>query len=144
MARLTNFIYCLNVERIQAIDGKGESINAIGILSAITPEFVPGTYSFSVVFSVLDIDFSGNNTIQIIFSKEGVQEPLVDSGVIALSPMADENEIGLPKEHRGLNMSMDFRNIVFESEGLYHTTVYFDGVLLEKASVYVKGKRTAI
>jgi len=141
MAKLANFIYCINAERVPANDGKGDSINAIGVLSALTPEFVPGTFSFSIIFSVLDIDISGNNTIQIIFSKETEEKNLVDSGVITLPAIPDTNEIGLPNEYRGLNMSMDFRNVVFESEGLYNTTVIFNGQLLTNKPVYVKGKR---
>ena len=49
MAKLTNLIYCLNAERVSANDGKGDSINAMGVLSALTPEFVPGTFSFSII-----------------------------------------------------------------------------------------------
>ena len=80
MADLTNFIYCINAERIPSKNGKTDSVNAIGVLSSLTPEFVPGTFSFSVIFSVLDIDISGNNTVQITFFREGEQENLVDSG----------------------------------------------------------------
>ena len=141
MAKLTNFIYCLNAQRVSADDGKGDSINAMGVLSALTPEFVPGTFSFSIIFSVLDIDISGNNTIQIIFARDGEKENLVDSGVIAIPPIADEDEVGLPGEYKGLNMSLDFRNVIFESDGLYNTSVFFNNELLGNAPVYVKGKR---
>lgn len=141
MAKLTNFIYCINAERIPAGDGKGESINAMGVLSALTPEFVPGTFSFSIIFSVLDVEVSGNNTIQIIFSKDGEEKGLIDSGIITIPPMPTENEIGLPDEYKGLNMSMDFRNVIFEAEGLYDTAVFFNGQLLGHNPIYVKGKR---
>lgn len=141
MAKLTNFIYCINAERVPSNDGKGDSINAIGVLSALTPEFVPGTFSFSIIFSILDIDVSGNNAIQIILSKKGEDKPLVDSGIINLPSMPDTNEIGLPSEYKGLNMSMDFRNVIFETEGTYNTAVFFNGQLLANNPIYVKGKR---
>lgn len=141
MARLTNFIYCINAERVPSNEGKGESINAIGVLSALTPEFVPGTFSFSIIFSVLDIDISANNTIQIIFSKNGEEKNLVNSGVITIPPLPNGDEIGLPNEYKGLNMSMDFRNVIFETEGLYNTSVIFNGQLLADNFIYVKGKR---
>ena len=61
MAELTNFIYCINAERIPSKDGKSDSVNAIGVLSSLTPEFVPGTFSFSIIFSVLDVNISESN-----------------------------------------------------------------------------------
>ena len=39
------------------------------------------------------------------------------------------------------NMSMDFRNVIFETEGLYNTSVIFNGQLLADNFIYVKGKR---
>lgn len=142
MAKLTNFIYCINAERVPSNEGKGESINAMGVLSALTPEFVPGTFSFSIIFSVLDVDVSTNNTIQIKFSKDGEEKNLVNTGVITIPPLPnDDDVIRLPKEYKGLNMSMDFRNVIFETEGLYNTSVIFNGSLLADNFIYVKGKR---
>ncbi|HJC48535.1 MAG TPA: hypothetical protein IAA04_10830 [Candidatus Lachnoclostridium pullistercoris] len=142
MADLTNFIYCINAERIPSKNGKTDSVNAIGVLSSLTPEFVPGTFSFSVIFSVLDIDISGNNTVQITFFREGEQENLVDSGVITIPPLSpDSDDIQLPPKYQGLNMSMDFRNVIFEQEGLYNTKVIFNDQVLAIKPIYVKGKR---
>lgn len=141
MAKLTNFIYCINAERVPANEGKGERMDAIGVLSAITPEFVPGTFSFSIIFSVLDVDVSVDNTIQIKFSKCGEEKNLVDTGVVTIPSLPNEDEIGLPNEYKGLNMSMDFRNVIFETEGLYNTAVLFNNQLLADNIIYVKGKR---
>ena len=40
MAKVTSFVYCLNASRMITADGKGEMINAEGVLSTITPEYV--------------------------------------------------------------------------------------------------------
>lgn len=141
MANLTNFIYCINAERVPAGNGKGESINAIGVLATLTPEFVPGTFSFSIIFSILDIDISGNNIIRIVFSKDGEDKTLVDSGTVLIPPISNDDAIDLPAEYKGLNMSMDFRNVIFESEGIYKTTIFFNDQLLSVNPIYVKGKR---
>lgn len=141
MANLTNFIYCINAERVPAGDGNGDSINAMGVLSTLTPEFVPGTFSFSIIFSVLDVNVLGNNTIQIVFSKEGEEKGLINTGIITIPPMPNEDKSGLPDRFKGLNMSMDFRNVIFEEEGLYNTAVFFNGQLLANNPIYVKGKR---
>jgi hypothetical protein len=60
MARITNFIYCMsaNTSDIEA--------NALGILSAITPEYVPGSFSFSVLCSIVDIE-NGTHNIAMKF-----------------------------------------------------------------------------
>ena len=139
MAELKNFIYCLNAERIQTPDGKGDTINAMGVVSALTPEFVPGAFSFAIIFSILDLNINEDNKIQIIFkSKDGKE--LVNTGEIKL-PLLPENDTNLPKEYSGLNMSMDFRNVVFEEEGVYTTQVIFNDVQLSDCSIYVKGRR---
>lgn len=139
MARLTNFIYCLNAERIAAPDGSGESMNARGVLPVITPEFVPGTFSFSIIFSIQGIDIGNSNTMQILFLKE--DKALVDSGVITIPPMTNLKEDGLPMEYKGLNMSMDLRNVVFEKEGVYTTKIILNKEEIGDNPIYVKGKR---
>ena len=142
MAKLTSFVYCLNVERIKPADGQGENINAMGLLTALIPEYIPGTFSFSIAFSVLDIDVaSSNNNIRIVFLRKDGDLIVVDSGIINLPKLEDPNEISIPNEFKGLNMSMDLRNVVFEKEGVYTTKIYFNGDLLHESPIYVKGKR---
>lgn len=138
MARLGNFIYCLNAERVPAVNGKGDTINAMGVLSALTLEFMPGTFSFSIIFSVLDADASQRNEIQIVFSKKDTV--LIDSGVISIPPIESTDNYDLPKEYKGLNMSMDFRNVIFKEEGLYQTKVVFNNQEVGINEIYVKGK----
>ena len=135
MSKITNFVYCLSVER------ENENINANNIISVLTPEFVPGSFSFSLIFSVLDLDISKENSVQIIFKTAEGESTLVDSGEINIPIPEIKNEIDLPSEQVGLNMSMDLRNVVFEKEGLYVTNVYINKTLLLEKEIYVKGKR---
>lgn len=141
MARLENFIYCLNAVR-EVEDGQpGSNINALGVLASITPEYMPGTFSFSIIFTVLNIDITkADNTVQVKFYRECDGKTLIDSGILQMPSMEDEG-IGLPKEYKGLNMSMDCRNVVFDSEGIYATQIYFNGELIGEKKIYVKGKR---
>ena len=97
MAKLANFIYCISADRVPANDGKGVSINAMGVMTALTPEFLPGTFTFSVIFSVLDIDVSVDNSIRIVFSKDGEEADLVNTGIIMLPPMPEPDEVELPR-----------------------------------------------
>lgn len=140
MAKLTSFVYCINAERVPALDGKGEGINAMGVVSALMPEFVPGTFSFSVIFSILDVDIAKENKIRIIF-KDNKNAHMIDTGDLALPANSDDSVLKLPSEHRGLNLSMDFRNVVFEENGEYCTEIYFNDSLLSSNPIYVQGRR---
>ena len=140
MATLANFLYCLNAERHQNPQGQGESINAMGVLTVFTPEFVPGAFSFSILFSVLDIDANANGQIRIVFKDDKGNE-LINTGDITIPPVPTDVGVQLPSKYVGYNLSMDFRNVVFESEGEYATDVYFNGVLLGTNPIYVKGRR---
>lgn len=143
MASLENFIYCLNAERVVNENGEiGSNINALGVLATITPEYVPGAFSFSVIFTVLGVDMSSaENTVQVKFCRENDDKILVDSGILQLPAMPDDTGIELPGEYKGLNMSMDCRNVVFESEGVYVARIYFNEKFLGEKKIYVKGKR---
>ena len=142
MATLTNFIYCLNAERVSSGDGNGEGINAMGIMSTLMPEFVPGTFSFSVILSILDIDvMEGCNKLQIMF-KDEEGNAIVDTGELSLPVLPEDEEPQIPKEYKGLNLSMDFRNVIFEKNGVYNTEIYLNGELLSANPIYVKGKRS--
>lgn len=138
MANLSNFLYCLNAERQQS--PQGESINAMGVLSVFTPEFVPGLFSFSIIFSILDIDSSSNSQIKIIFRDNSGNE-LINTGIISIPPIPKEDGIQLPSRYVGYNLSMDFRNVIFEKEGEYTTEIYFDNMLIGSKPIYVKGRR---
>lgn len=140
MAKLTSFVYCVNAERVPALEGKGEGINAIGVVSALMPEFVPGTFSFSIIFSILDVDTTKENKIRIVF-KDNKGRYMVDTGDLGLPANSDEGVLKLPAEYRGLNLSMDFRNVVFEENGEYCTEIYFNDSFLSSNPIYVQGRR---
>jgi len=140
MANLANFLYCLNAERQQAPQGQGESINAMGVLTVLTPEFVPGLFSFSIIFSILDIDSTSDSQIKIVF-KDNTGKELINTGNIIMPPVPTDVGIRLPSEYVGYNLSMDFRNVVFENEGEYTTDVYFNNALLGTNPIFVKGRR---
>lgn len=143
MANLTNFIYCLNAEQKPPTEGQGGSINAMGVLSVMTPEFVPGTFSFSIIFSVLGVKVEENNSLRVVFKNKDQNKSLIDTGDVNFPQQMknEKNDLDLPPECLGYNLNMDFRNIVFEENGYYTTEVYLNGNLIGSQSIYVKGKR---
>lgn len=140
MAKLANFLYCLNTERQQASQDKGESINAMGVLTVLTPEFVPGLFSYSIIFSILDIESTSDGQIKIVF-KDSTGKELINTGNITMPPAPSDVDIQLPSKYVGYNLSMDFRNVIFENEGEYTTDVYFNNALIGSNPIYVKGRR---
>lgn len=60
MAEIRNFLYCLNVN---TTDGRTD---IIGLMTAMSPEYIPGLFSFSVNFTLLDLT-EGEHRITINF-----------------------------------------------------------------------------
>lgn len=130
MARITNFLYCMN-----AVTNEKEA-NILGVLSAITPEYIPGTFSFGVFCSILDLQ-KGTHVIKMQF-KNPDGEVLVD--INGLVPCDNINPSNLPQEHLGINISTGWQNVVLKKSGLYKTIVSVDDVECGTYEIYVKGK----
>ena len=60
MVEVKNFLYCLN---INTADGRTD---IVGILTAITPEYIPGLFSFSINFTLLNLT-EGEHEVTIKF-----------------------------------------------------------------------------
>lgn len=140
MANLTSFIYCLNAERNQNPQGKGETINANGVLTVMSPEFIPGTFSFSIIFSILDVNIEQSGLVVVIF-KDSEGKEIINTGTLTIPSSPIDGVLELPKEYIGYNLCMDFRNVVFEHEGEYMTEIYFNSTLIGQQAIYVKGIR---
>lgn len=52
MATLTNFVYCADSQLSNDLN----AINALNVLCALKSDCLPGTITFSVVFSLLGVD----------------------------------------------------------------------------------------
>jgi hypothetical protein len=130
MARITNFIYCMsaNTSDIEA--------NALGILSAITPEYVPGSFSFSVLCSIVDIENGTHNIAMKFLNPSGDILVNIDCSV----PYEKISETNLPNEYLGINISSNWQNVVLKESGLYKTVVNVDGEECGTYEIYVKGK----
>ncbi len=139
MANVTNFIYCSNIQRTLVGSGNLASVDAMGVLVKLAPDFLPGSFSFSVLFSVVDVDSTDPVTIQVVF-KDDQGNKLGDSGIVELPALPESTNKSIPKKYNGYNMTMDFRNIVFEHEGEYVTEVYYNGDLIGEKPIYVVGK----
>lgn len=135
MPRITAFVYCENVQNENT--QLGPKSNIISPMSVLRPMFIPGTFSFSIFISLLDVKIEESHIFRIVFTN-GIKD-IVDTKNVNIP--AHNIESDLPEFERGFMFSMDFRNVVFENEGSYTSKVYFDDMPIGEYPIYVKAVR---
>ena len=135
-AKISTFFYCLGTDK------QGEPnapLNAVGILPALTPEFIPSAFSFAIVLVLVGVNDEKVHTMDIVF-KDNHGKPLVEAKSIGI-PSNNDTANNVPPEARGLTLGMDLKNVILKEDGMYSTSVSFDGVHLGEYEIYVKGKQ---
>ncbi len=136
-AKVSTFIYCLGTDRPNVPNAP---INANGILNILVPEFIPSTFTFSIVVGIVGMEDKIPYLLDIVFY-DCHDKPLVEAKGIKVSlPDTDANILGLPDGAKGLMLSMDFKNVIIRDEGMYSTSVSLNGQKLGDYDIYVKGK----
>ena len=131
MANIKNFIYCLNVN---SVDGRTD---VVGILNTLTPEYIPGLFSFSVCFSLLDIT-EGEHLLDLKF-KDSDKNIIagIDNAIITYKKDSNSN---MPDEYMGVNVAAGLQNVDLKKSGLYSTEVVLDGKTVGEYYIFAKGK----
>lgn len=136
--RVSTFIYCLGTTNLE---GKDAPINAMGVLSIMTPEFIPSTFSFSIIVGIQGIDIFQNHKMSIIF-KDSSGEHVVEAKDIPIRvEQFGNSDSNLPENFRGLMLGMDMRNVIIKAEGVYCTEIIFDNKKLGDFEIYVRAKK---
>jgi hypothetical protein len=142
MPRISTFMYCEETKQ-EAHPGLPNRLNISNPLNVFRPAFVPGMFSFSIVFGLLGIDIvEKQHLLRIKFlNSNDLEKPIIDTGDIQMIAEKNPNDTNasLPEEHRGMMANLDFRNAVLKSEGEYITEIYMDNELLGSFPIYVKG-----
>lgn len=131
MAEIKNFLYCLNVSTFE------ERTDIIGLLDAMTPEYIPGLFSFSVIFTLSNIT-EGEHALIVKF-KDPDKEVIAEIDNAKVSYKKDENS-NLPDEQMGINVAAGLQNVNFKKSGLYSTEVMIDGTSIGEYYIFAKGK----
>ena len=131
MAKIRNFIYCLNVDITE--DGRTD---IRGFLDSMMPEYIPGLFSFSIHFSIVDIS-DGHHEVGVSFKNEDGTIN-TDVGNISIDYKKDE-KINMPREEVGVNLTVALQNIEFKKSGKYYTQVTVDGEDGGCYPIYVRG-----
>ena len=131
MVEVKNFLYCLN---INTADGRTD---IVGILTAITPEYMPGLFSFSINFTLLNLT-EGEHEVTIKF-KNPENEIITSIDKVKLDYKKDENS-NLPEQYLGINVAAGLQNVDFKKSGVYSTQVIVDGIDMGDFKIFAKGK----
>jgi hypothetical protein len=140
MPRISTFMYSEGSGH-EALPSGEQRLHVVQPLHIFTPIFVPGTFSFSVVFGILDIDTDKDYNLRFTFeSPVKTEELLIDTGLIHLPRTNDPKVMDLPKDMRGIMMNLGFQNVIFRNDGTYTSKVYFDNQILGEFPIKVKGR----
>lgn len=131
MAEIKNFVYSLNVD---TVDGRTD---IVGILNAMTPEYIPGLFSFSISFTLLGIA-EGEHSFVVKF-KNPEKEVIagIDNAIVLYEKDRNSN---LPDEQKGINIAAGLQNVNFKKSGLYSTEIILDGTSMGEYYIFAKGK----
>lgn len=118
---------------------QGNKLRIMNPQHILRPMFIPGQFSFAITFGILDFDVTLSHNIKYTFSSpDGTI--LVDTGdSIQLPPIDNAALNELSVDMRGFITSLDFKNVVFATEGEYKSEIFFDGFPLESFGIKVKG-----
>ena len=137
MAKIKNFIYCLNVNVVD------KRVDIIGLLNKMEPDYIPGVFSFFINFSLMDMK-EGKHKIALYLKDS--QDKVVAS--IEDYDIEYKRTSDGPEEYSGINFAISLQNVKFEQEGIYYTQLFFDEADLGKYEILVKerahGNDTAI
>lgn len=134
MAKVKNFAICAAVYNVNERD------DILGVMSAIQPEHIPGSFDFSVHFTILDFPVGRHSLgMNLKAPDESVVMHVENSDIIYdLDPNSN-----LPSEYQGLNVGINLKNVDVGVSGLYYVDVLLDQKILESFEVFVmeRGER---
>ncbi len=132
MVEVANVIICL-----RATSQMG-GVSANYILQALNPEYVPGLFSFSVIISLINIEYRSQHFISVsLLDPEKKEVASIGKTELPSKPIKPSN---LPEEYIGVNVSMDWNNINFKCSGDYSLVIKYDDQEIMTKKIFVKGK----
>lgn len=131
MPSIKNFLFCLNSNNSNGAN------NVNGIMCAMTPEYVPGLFSFGVNFAILDLT-EGTHNISLKFN-DPTGACIASIEDASLNYTKDDNS-NLPDQYVGVNVAANLQNVDIRRSGLFSMDVLLDQVKLGTYEIFVKGK----
>ena len=140
MPEIKNFIYCMGTKS-DTRPGEERRVTSVeGIQNCLLPDYIPGNFSFSIVFSLLDLEPGEEYCVEVSFNHENEEVARVED--IQLTGRID-NKYNVPEKFFGYQIAIDFRNVLLNEEGVYHTIVSLNGEEKGDYPIYVKAKQVS-
>ena len=133
MSKIDNFVYCLSANT-SPLDKN--IIVLTGVRNSLLPDFIPGNFTFSISFSILDIGAEEHIAKIEFLDPEG---KIIANADNILIKSLETNEV--PDEWSGVNVTLSLTNVILTTEGVYKTVVYFDEKWLGEKEIYVAKKK---
>lgn len=122
MVKIVNFVYS-EFQSAEQRDGRTKN-NALGLMPVIVPPFIPTSYSFSIVFSIVGIDFNKSHTFHLDFINQDGESVIAMPGEFPAMPSSEEGLVT-----RSITISIDLRNLDIKSVGTYKSVIKIDDVI---------------
>ena len=136
MPKISTFMYAEGAAQIQTSPNESK-LQISAPLQVLPLLYVPGTFSFSVVVGIIDLDLSVTHQMQIRFKRSEDEKIVIDTNPMAIPPANADKLNELPTNLQGFIFSMGLQNVNFETEGEYVTEVMVDGEALGGFSINV-------
>lgn len=135
---ISSFMFSDETQNVQT-QPQSASLHLINPLNVIRPHFVPGSYTFAMSFGILRLLLTQSHNLQIIMKSPSGKISL-DTGVIYISQPAPVED-DLPLEAHGMMFNFNFRNVPFEENGEYLTTIIIDEQEIGEYPLFVYQQR---
>lgn len=112
------FMLCDTIQSEQLTDGKIIQ-NLKNPVCVLRPNFIPSNFSFGLSFSIQDIDIHKENHLHVTIN-DPLGKLMYDSGDTIIK--SDDKDT-LPVELQGFVLCADFRNLIFNVEGIHIITI---------------------
>ncbi len=134
MEYINSFVYCDKITNEFNPTNGAMNRNIASPLNDLRPVSIPGNFTFSIACSISHIDVEKNNHVAFHFIDPDGNEimPRIEAYIPQGTLIAPNGEKG------NLNMDLEYRNLVFKSEGLYKTQVEFNKTILGEYPIEVK------
>lgn len=125
MYELTHYAFCESIE--STADGKQR---IIGPLAAIPLISVPGQFSFSFSFGIINANINETNKVRISITGPDGKNIMDTEGT--LDPSQDN-----PTPVGALSIGLDIRNLLFHTTGVHEVVIEFNGELVHTINLRV-------